>query len=163
MGKRSQHIQLRVTPKEKSALRQFARRANQDLSSYILSRSLPAAGVQFEELVEGLRGDTNSRFALAALNDFLTGLLPVQIADAVRHADLSGISQFLQNYLAAMVEQTCARNRAAAPPWVRDVVPLAEPYFAGGLNALRPHLLRTAPVPFKRRNLFVDSTVGARV
>jgi hypothetical protein len=27
----------------------------------------------------------------------------------------------------------------------------------------RPHLLKEAPVAFKRRNLFVDSTVGNRV
>ncbi len=160
---RSQNIQVRVTPEQKAALRRLAKRADQDLSSYILSRSLPADGARFDTLVSNLRDDPNPRFVLAALNDFLGELVAVQLAEAVRHADLSGLSQFLQNYLAAMVEQACALKRAAPPPWVRDVSPLVEPYFAGDLKALRPHLLRVSPVAFKRRNLFVDSSIGARV
>jgi hypothetical protein len=42
-------------------------------------------------------------------------------------------------------------------------VPLAEPYFATSLKSLREHLLVAAPIPFKRRNIFVDASVGARV
>lgn len=163
MGIRNQQIQVRVTAGQKTALRRLAKRANQDLSGYILSRSLPLESARFENLLSNLREDTNPRFGLAALNDFLGELLAVEIADGVRHADLSGLSPFLQNYVAAMVEQACARKGVSPPPWVREVAPLAEPYFAGNLEALRPHLLRTAPVPFKRRNLFVDSSLGARV
>jgi len=163
MGTRSQQIQVRVTPGQKAELRRLAKRANQDLSSYILSRSLPASGARFEKLVDNLRDDLNPRFGLAALNDFLSELLPAQTDDAVRFAELAGLSQFLQNYVAAMVEQACAQKRVTPPQWVREVPPLGEPYFAGDLKTLRQHLLRVAPVPFKRRNLFVDSSIGDRV
>lgn len=163
MGIRSQNVQVRVTPEQKAVLRRLAKRANQDLSSYILSRSLPAAGARFDALLRNLRGDSSPRFALAAINDFLSGLLPVQLTEGVEHAELSGLSQFLQNYVAAMVEQACSRNRVVPPPWVCEIQPLVEPYFAEELTSLRPHLLRAAPVAFKRRNLFVDSSIGARV
>jgi hypothetical protein len=36
------------------------------------------------------------------------------------------------------------------------------PFFATRLKSLRPHLLRTTPVAFRRRNIFADSTIGAR-
>jgi hypothetical protein len=50
------------------------------------------------------------------------------------------------------------------PAWVRDVEPMeTEPRFATPLAGLRLHLLRTAPVPFKRRNIFIDSSIGDRV
>lgn len=163
MGTRSQQIQVRVTPGQKAALRTLAKRTNQDLSSYILSRSLPADGARFEKLVHNLHDDPNPRFGLAALNDFLSELLPTQIDDAARFAELAGLSQFLQNYVAAMVEQACAQKRATPPTWVREVPPLDEPHFAGGLKTLRVHLLRASPVPFKRRNLFVDSSIGDQV
>ncbi len=163
MGIKSQQIQIRVTAGQKTALRRLAKRANQDLSSYILSRSLPSESARFENLLSSLRSDPDPRFALAALNDFMNELLPTQIAEALRYADLAGLSQLLQNYVAAMVEQACSRKRAAPPQWVREVTPLAEPYFASELKALRSHLLLAAPVPFKRRNLFVDSSLGDRV
>jgi hypothetical protein len=43
------------------------------------------------------------------------------------------------------------------------VPPLDEPHFATPLRGLRLHLLRASPVAFKRRNIFVDSSVGDRV
>jgi hypothetical protein len=46
---------------------------------------------------------------------------------------------------------------------VRDVVPLTEPYFPTPLKSLREHLLIAAPIPFKRRNIFVDASIGQRV
>jgi hypothetical protein len=49
------------------------------------------------------------------------------------------------------------------PTWAGSVEPLDRPHFATPLRSLRLHLLRASPVPFKRRNIFVDSSVGARV
>jgi hypothetical protein len=43
------------------------------------------------------------------------------------------------------------------------VEPLERPWFAVPFASLRPHLLSAAPIAFKRRNLFVDATVGDRV
>jgi hypothetical protein len=62
-----------------------------------------------------------------------------------------------------MVEQAAHQQDVVPPAWVRDVEPLDEPHFAVPLSSLRLHLLRAAPVPFKRRNIFVDSAVGDRV
>ena len=36
-------------------------------------------------------------------------------------------------------------------------------WFASELKSLRLHLLTKSPAPFRRRNLFVDSTLGDRV
>ncbi len=103
------------------------------------------------------------RFALAELNDFLTALAPGEFPDAMADADVRELDTFTANYTAAMVEQAADQKRIPPPAWVKDVPPLDEPYFAGGLKRLRPHLLRAAPVPFKRRNIFVDSGLGDRV
>lgn len=163
MAVRNQFIQVRVTHEQKAALRQLAKRANQDLSSYILDRSLAPQSARFAKLLDSLRIDPNPAFALAALSDFLGELPAGQIDDATAHADLSRIPPLLQNYVAAMVEQACVVKRIAPPAWTREVAPLDEPYFAGGLKTLRPYLLSVSPVAFKRRNLFVDSSVGRRV
>ena len=62
-----------------------------------------------------------------------------------------------------MFDQAATTKGVLTPSWTRDVVPLDEPYFATPLESVRPYLLRVAPVPFKRRNLFVDAAIGARV
>jgi len=81
----------------------------------------------------------------------------------VGDADLDGLSPFLRNYVAATVEQTAHLRKVAPPAWVREVEPLEEPWFAVRFASLRAHLLVASPVAFKRRNLFVDSTVGDQV
>ncbi len=118
----------------------------------------------FARLVEALRDDAQPRFALAELNDLLTGLTPGEFGSAVEHADVSGLTSYLQNYVAAMVELTAYQRNVPPPAWVRDIEPLeTTPHFATSLPGLRLHLLRNSPVPFKRRNIFIDSSVGDRV
>lgn len=163
MDTRSAYLQIRVTPADKKTLKRFARVAGKDLSSYVLSRALPSNRLRFEEIVRALAEDEDHRYALATLNDFLTALAAVELPDAVEHVDLSGLSPFLSNYVAAMVEQAAHLKHAAPPLWVRGVAPLDEPHFATPLKSLRLHLLGASPVPFKRRNIFVDAALGARV
>lgn len=163
MGTKSSQLQIRVSPREKSALEALARRAGQTVSAYVLSRVLPPAHLQFAELLRDLAGDGDRRFVLAELNDLLTGLSPMELREAVAEADLRSLSSFLQNYVTAMVGLAAQRKGVSPPPWTREVVPLEEPYFATDLPGLRLHLLRSAPVAFKRRNLFVDASIGDRV
>ena len=163
MGAKSEQLQIRVTPREKVALKRRARRAGQDVSVYVLARLLPAARLRFGELLRALGDERERRFALAELNDLLTGLAPVELRDAVAEADLRELSPYLRNYVAAMVEQAAHQKRVAPPAWVNGVEPLEEPRFGAPLSSLRLHLLRAAPVPFVRRNIFVDSAVGDRV
>jgi uncharacterized protein (DUF1778 family) len=158
------HIQIRVTPRQKAALKRLAERAGQDLSSYVLGRVLPAAPRRFEELLVRLgAGEEEPRYALAELNDLLSGLARSELEDTVAQADVSGLSPWLANYVTAMVEQAGYLKGVAPPDWAGRVDPLEAPWFATTLKSVRMHLLRSSPVAFRRRNLFVDSTVGARV
>ena len=165
MNTKSQQLQIRVTPAQKAALKRLAREAGQEVSTYVLSLVLPEARVRFGDVIRALRGGEDHRFALAELNDLLSDLTRVQLPDAVAvaPAEMRDLSPFLLNYVAAMVEQACHQRDVPPPSWARAVLPLEAPYFATPFRSLRLHLLRAAPVPFKRRNLFVDSGVGARV
>lgn len=126
--------------------------------------TLPPAAAHFHRLLDEMRTEgADPRYALAALNDHLTELAPEDLTAAVADADLAGLSPFLSNYVAAMVELAADRRGVAAPAWAREVEPLDAPWFAAPLERLRPHLLRSSPVAFKRRNLFVDSSIGDRV
>ena len=169
MQTKTQHLQIRVSAREKAALKRLAERAGLDLSGYVLGRALPSQQLRFEEIL-GTLGDATDerdvydrRFALAELNDFLTALAPGEFSDAMADADLRALDPLTANYVAALVEQAADRNQVAPPSWVKTIPVLNEPYFAGGMKSLRPHLLREAPVPFKRRNIFVDSALGDRV
>ena len=165
MANKSQQLQIRVTHWEKAALKRLARSAGLDVSGYVLSRALPEARLRFGQIVAALRSGNGYRFALAELNDLLADLTRAQLPDAVADAPekLGDLSPLLQNYVVAMVEQACHTRNLPAPAWVGDVPPLDEPYFTTPLRSLRLHLLRASPVPFRRRNIFVDSAVGDRV
>ncbi|MCI0437445.1 MAG: hypothetical protein L0271_28000 [Gemmatimonadetes bacterium] len=162
---KSQWLQIRVTPGQKAVLRRLARNAGQDLSSYVLHCALPDGRLRFAGIIRALRDAGNPRFALAELNDLLSGLTRGQLADAVAAAprELGELSLFLQNYIAAMVDQSADQHGIPPPSWGRDVPALDEPHFATPLRSLRLHLLRASPVAFRRRNIFIDAGVGARV
>ena len=163
VGTKTQFLRVRVTVEQKAALERLAHEAGQDLSSYVLARSLPPARTRFCELVDALRRDEDRRYVLAELNDFLVGLTASTFVDAVAECDLREHSDLTANYVAAMVEHAAARNDVDPPAWTKEVEVLEVPYFATDLQSLRPWLLASSPVAFKRRNLFVDSTVGDRV
>ena len=55
-----------------------------------------------------------------------------------------GLSPFLGNYIAAMVEYACARRAVAVPEWTRSIAPLAEPVYGSELLSLRLYLLTLA-------------------
>lgn len=114
-------------------------------------------------LLETLRDDNQPSFALAELNDLLSGMTSEELRSLLEHADLTGLTPYLQNYVAAMVELAAHMREIPPPSWVRSVEPLKEPRFVTPLAGLRLHLLRAAPVPFKRRNIFIDSSIGDRV
>lgn len=167
MLSRGDQLQIRITTREKAELKRRAAAAGTDVSRYVLSRALPAEDSRFAEIIRTLAGAEDHRYALAALNDLLSGCPPIEFATTVIHTAASQrsfarLSPFLQNYVAAMVEQAASQKDVPPPAWVREVEPLAEPWFASALRSLQPLLLLTAPVVFKRRNLFVDATIGDR-
>ena len=164
MSAKSQQLQIRVTPEEKRTLKRLAREAGQGVSSYVLSRAMPQTATRFAEILERLAQGEDSRFALAELNDLLSDLAPAQFSRAVGDAPLlRRASRFHQNYVAAMVELAAERKQVPPPHWTRDVSPLEAPHFAVPMMSLRLHLLRASPTAFKRRNIFIDSSLGDRV
>jgi uncharacterized protein (DUF1778 family) len=156
-------LQIRVSPTEKAAIARAARRAGLDMSSYVLGRLLPPAAGRFEALVRACTNDEAGRFALAELNDFLSGLAGSELSAAVAPAPPSSLAASRANYVAAMVEYACGRAGLAPPDWTRAIAALPEPEFGSDLISLRLHLLQAAPAPFRRRNLFIDATLGDRV
>lgn len=163
MHTKSQQLQIRVSTAQKAALKRRARTAGMGMSAYVLSVLLPNERDRFGEILGMLRNEDERRFALAELNDFLHGLSASHFAVAVGTAALDALPSLTQNYVAAMVELAAAQKNVAPPAWVRTIPALETPYFATPMKALRLHLLASSPVPFRRRNLFVDSSVGARV
>jgi len=155
-------LQIRVSKREKSAIQGAAKRAGLSLSTYVLSRVLSAPASRFQSLVEATAGPAPS-FALAELNSLLSKLSTGELRDAVANWPSITLTPYLANYVAAMVEYACARRGVGPPAWTRSIVPLDDPIFATSLQSLRLHLLIRSPAPFRRRNIFIDSTLGARL
>jgi hypothetical protein len=99
-------------------------------------------------------------YPLAELNDLLTAAsgeeiekLPApSIADSYR-----------LNYVTAMVEMAAHKAGVVPPLWTSEVEPLSTPVFVDPSLSLRAHLLTASPPSFRRRNIFIDSSIGARV
>ena len=163
MARKSEQLQIRVTAAQKTRLRQLARRAGVDVSTYVLAQAMPATHERFQRAVTALRNEADHRYTFAELSEILVPLGAAELERTVSGADTTGLSEFAQNYLAATVEYLCVKRGAAIPSWTRLAVPLLEPWFATTLRSLRVHLLRSSPVAFKRRNLFVDAGPDARI
>lgn len=159
---KSAQIQIRVSPSEKAAIRRAARRAGLDMSAYVLSRVLPAPAQRFQEITRGCARAEDARFALEELNSWLASLGAGELREAVSSPPLP-LEPYLANYVAAMVEYACAKSGIGPPAWTGATRPLAEPVFGSPLLSLRLHLLSHSPAPFRRRNIFIDASVGSRV
>lgn len=163
MSAKTAQLQIRVSSSEKAFIRSRARTAGMDISAWVLHQLLSDETTKFEELVaEWPRADT-SHYAVANLNDFLTSLPKERFRRAVENRPNSKLSPFQENYLAAMIEIAALKKGIQPPNWTKSVPPLEDPYFASDLQSLRLHLLVSSPIPFRRRNIFVDATIGDRV
>lgn len=159
---KSEQLQIRLTPAQKAALRRLARRAGQDVSQYVLAKLLPDASRRFGDILGRLAEETDERYALADLNDLLAGLAADELG-SLPGEGLGRLPPATRCRVAAMVEQACVRAGAEPPAWTPDEPPLDAPAFAVPLRSLRLHLLKSSPVAFRRRNIFVDASVGDRV
>ena len=137
-GKSSQ-LQIRVTPEQKRALKRLARQADLDLSSWVLGRLLPSEASRFQALARRLADSGKRSFALAELD-------PATL-----------------NHLAGTLELAARRRRHEPPRWTDGVRVPVEPVFGSSLGSVRLHLLTRAPVALRRRNLFMDASIGDRV
>ncbi|HEY1890687.1 MAG TPA: DUF1778 domain-containing protein [Steroidobacteraceae bacterium] len=160
---RNEQLQIRISPAEKAAIRRAAEQAGLDMSAYVLSRALPTPLMRLQACIDACAGPAAPSFGLAELNTLLTHWTAAELRDAIAVPPTSALPPFLSNYVAAMIEQACERRSVRVPGWVRAVDPLAEPAFGSALKSLRLHLLTHSPPPFRRRNIFIDSTIGDRV
>ena len=160
---KSQQLQIRVSPRQKRSIEARAREAGLPVSGWVLRSLLPPAQDVFDRLCRRLAQESTPAFVYAELNDFLAGLSRTELEAAVSRGPAAELEPVPLNYLAAMVEHATARLGLPPPDWTRAVKPLEHPVFASELMSLRLHLLVPALPPFRRRNLFVDSSVGARV
>jgi uncharacterized protein (DUF1778 family) len=156
-------LQVRVSAEEKSAIRQAAERAGMDMSTYVLSRVLSRPAHEFQRAIHALRTSAAPSFALADINSLLSRLTASELRDAVAAAPEIELASFVANYVAAMVEAACERRGIALPAWARRIAPLDEPAFGSPLLSLRLHLLTHSPAAFRRRNIFIDSSLGDQV
>jgi hypothetical protein len=156
-------LQIRVSAAEKKAIQQAAARAGMDTSTWVRAKLLPRPRETFRRLTQALSKHADDRpFLLADLNDLLTQLGAASFGDAVAEPP-PPLEPYLANYVAAMVETAAHRAGALPPSWTAAIIPLVEPVFGTALPSLRLHLLINAPPAYRRRNIFVDSTIGDRV
>jgi uncharacterized protein (DUF1778 family) len=156
-------LQIRVNAREKAAIQAAARRAGMDMSAYVLARVLPGVETRAHSLLERMHSAASRKLAMAEFSSMLNELSSVELEQAVRIPPVRTLPDEVRNYLAAMVELVCARRRVSLPQWTCEVAPLRQPHFASELVGLRLHLLMNSPAPFRRRNLFVDTSVGGQV
>jgi uncharacterized protein (DUF1778 family) len=160
---KTSQLQIRVSPAQKAAIQREARQAGMDLSAFVLHRLLPVAATRFQVLTAACVEESGLRFALAELNSFLAGLGAGELRDAVASRPQRALAPIQANYIAAMVECACARSRIAPPAWTGEIAPLSEPLFGSELQSLRLYLLTHSPPAFRRRNIFIDASIGAQV
>jgi len=163
MSAKTKYLQIRVSPEEKERLRALAERAGLDLSSYVLARALPDLQASLDRIVETLAVPGEFSHPLAEWNDRLTAAGGPEIRDLLRPRGLEELDVVPKNCLAAMIEHAAHRAGEPAPEWTGEIEPSPEPWFAASSQKLREYLLAVSPVPFRRRNIFIDSSLGDRV
>ena len=159
---KSTQLQVRVSPAEKAAIQRAARRAGLDMSAYVLGRVLPPPGRHFQDLTDTCREPQRASFALGELSSSLPTLSSTELQEAAM-SQPDGLTPHLANYIAPMVEHACGRRRVVPPTWTIAIAQLTKPVFDSTLVSLRLYLLTHSPPPFRRRNIFIDATVGSSV
>jgi hypothetical protein len=159
---KSEQLQVCLSRRQKAAVQLAAAKAGMGMSAYVLSRVLSDNAAKFHDIVVTCMGSA-SRFALAELNSFLSGLTARELCDAVAEPPPLTLTPYILNYVTAMAEQACVRRGIAVPAWTRTIQPLREPVFASALKSLRMQLLTHSPPAFRSRNIFIDSSVGDQI
>ena len=161
---KTHQLQIRISAEEKTLIRARAASAGMDVSKWVLQQVLPPVERDFQALCGELASRPDARsFTFAELQDWFNRLTGSEFVRAVRYAPEARLPPFEANYLAAMVEHAAAIKGVNPPRWTVTVEALDTPWFASSLKSLRLYLLTHSPPPFRRRNLFIDSSVEQRV
>ena len=157
---KTEQLQIRVTFAEKAYIERAAKLAGLPMSQWVIKKLIRDNQQRFHQIVDNIRPGKKISYSLAVLNDFLTGLLSVEFRDAVNEKPNMPNDSYLKNYIAAMIEFAAHKNKKDAPTWVYQIEPLKQPRFASELSSFRLYLLTHSPPPFRKRNIFIDSSVG---
>lgn len=160
---KNEQLQIRLSASEKSAIKNRARLANMDMSSWVLSNIFPSQQKYFHDLLVKLGESQNKKLLLADLHDFLEKLEANEFKQTLESSPVTELGNYLNNYVAAMIEHAAYKKRAAIPDWINNISPLQKPVFGSDLKSLRLYLLSHSPAAFRRRNIFIDSSIGERV
>jgi len=160
---KSLQLQIRVSPKEKATIARYAKTAKMGISQWVLSKVLPPGQQVFQELLGRLKDGSSSKYILAQIHDMLNAAGGDEFELMVTQPPGVVLADYWANYVAAMIEYTAVQKGRKAPSWIRQVPPLEVPVFGSDLKNLRLYLLTHSPPPFRRRNIFIDATVGQRV
>lgn len=133
-----------------------------DMSSWILGCVLPPENARFQELARALAEPEGRGFALAELEDFLRPLRGGAFARATSELPKALVDPVTLNHLAGAIELGAANRGVDPPPWTCRVPIPADPVFGTALDSARLYLLTHAPAAFRRRNVFVDSSIDER-
>ena len=156
-------LQIRVSAEQKRLIALAAQRSGMDMSSYVLERVLGVHESRLQEVMRLVGNEETRSYGYAGLNDLLVSISATELRRAVASRPFASLPPEVENYVTAMIEQACARAGIEVPAWTRKVKPLDTPMFGSQLPGLRLHLLANAPAPFKRRNVFIDTSIGGRV
>jgi hypothetical protein len=162
-GHKTLQLQIRVSPQEKAVIIRYARQANMGFSQWILSKALPSAQQAFQGLLVQLREGGHLKYILAEIHDLFNTAAADEFELMVAQPPQVTLSPYLLNYIAAMVEYAAVKKGRSTPLWTREIPPLEQPVFGSDLESLKLHLLTHSPPPFRRRNLFIDASIGQRV
>jgi uncharacterized protein (DUF1778 family) len=162
-GRKTEQLQIRISPAQKRALQKQAEKARMSMSEWILNKVLPSSQLTFQSLVEELAASDQPGYAFAELLEWFGSMSADELEVAAAEPPKVELDPYWQNYLAATVEHAAALKGAKVPGWTKDVAPLREPVFGSSLESLKLHLLVNSPPAFAQRNIFIDSTVGDRV
>ncbi len=161
---KTHQLQIRISAQERSLIQARAASAGMDVSKWVLQQVLPPLDGKFQTLCRELASHPDARsFTFAELQDWFHRLTGDEFMRAVRHTPQAHLPAFEASYLAATVEHAAAIKGVDPPRWTAAVEALETPWFASSLLGLRLYLLTHSPPPFRRRNLFIDASVGQRV
>ncbi len=156
-------LQIRVSSQEKANILRMAKKANMGMSEWVLNKIFPKRKVWFQQLVKELTSSNSKSYVLAEIHDLLKNAAKEEFEQIVSELPEAKLSLYWENYIAAMVEYAAYQKGVKPPSWTAEIVPLKEPVFGSELKNLRLYLLTHSPVAFRCRNIFIDSTIGARV
>ena len=161
---KTHQLQIRISAEDKALIRARAAGAGMDVSKWVLQQVLPPVERDFQAFCRELAERPQARsFTFAELQDWFARLTGNEFVRAVRYASEARLPLFEAAYLAATIEHVAAIRGVDPPPWTAAVEALEAPWFASSLKSLRLYLLTHSPPPYRRRNLFIDSSVGQRV